>query len=168
MDRRMKILYGITIVSLVLLMIIQGYWLVGQYDYALQKYEDELYEKTMKAFNTDRNLRNTIRAKDGQVNYYILSHYYFDMNKTECSSRWIIDILANRGKPFTSRDSSAIVKLDPIFLSRHHVKRYTFAVNVTSNEFSITNAENMFITNNRCPFTVARFDSILKSKHLSA
>jgi len=167
MEKRIKMLYAITIVSLVLLIIIQGYWLVSQYDYALQKYEDELYDKTKKAFDADLNLRNSIRTKKTTA-YFILSRYYLNIGKMKCSSRWVIDIMANHGKPFTKQDSVKSMYWNSQTLSQRNIKRYTFSVNTVSSEFNINEAENMFITNNSCPFTVARFDSILKREQLSA
>lgn len=150
MDRRIKIVYIITIVSLILLMIIQGYWLMNQYEYALKRYKDELFIKTWKTWEKDFQLRRTLRQmrnkKDPCISN-IYSRYVMNLDDKKVYSHWNVHITIKRKKS-------------------GYFKSYTFKQVEVSNKENINTAENMLIVNESCPFTISRFNFLLKENGL--
>lgn len=58
MERRMKTLYSVTIISIISFLGMQGYWLYGQYSYSLIKYEHNIAEQIVKSVDAYNEIRN--------------------------------------------------------------------------------------------------------------
>ncbi|MDD2642853.1 MAG: sensor histidine kinase, partial [Bacteroidales bacterium] len=67
MEKQIKIIYRLTTIALVALILIQGYWLFNQYRYTLQKYEDELFQKTIGVIAIDTDLRRKLQDSNLQT-----------------------------------------------------------------------------------------------------
>ena len=48
MEKRIKILYIITIIAIIAFLCLQGYWLYGRYEFSLMEYERSLSGRVMK------------------------------------------------------------------------------------------------------------------------
>jgi two-component system, OmpR family, phosphate regulon sensor histidine kinase PhoR len=169
MEKRIKILYRITIIALLSLIVTQGYWLVNQYVYTLQKYEDELYQETLKVATIDKANREKLYNK----NLIISTNTQVKIKQsgtTAASSifEWNLNaFLINRKEIDPNNTALMHGYVDSLNQSSRGVKKFSFFIREANNQNDVYYALNLFYINERCRFTTARFNSILKKNGLN-
>ncbi len=83
MERRVKIVWILTLVSGLLLICGQGYWLFNQYRYQMDEYIKESYETVLEVIGQEQQIRKEL-AQEGkalQQSYVYLSGEKEDLEK---------------------------------------------------------------------------------------
>jgi two-component system phosphate regulon sensor histidine kinase PhoR len=170
MEKRVKIIHWLTAIALIALVIIQGYWLFNQYIYVLQQYESELYRKTIDAAVADKALRKELQNKG----LYTMTRWEMNVMQNPAASNsdvdWKLYAYIIDKNEITSVESLSIQQIDSLCTTGNGIEKYKFDVKAPHGEYDIYNALERFQINKLCPFTTARFDSLLHAqgmKHLS-
>lgn len=79
MEKRIKILYCLTIAAILLFLGMQVYWLYGRYEYSLTEYENELAQKAEDAFDMYQQIR---RTKESSSNKNLTRQYEHGVSQT--------------------------------------------------------------------------------------
>jgi two-component system phosphate regulon sensor histidine kinase PhoR len=171
MEKRIKIVYLLTAITSIVLIAVQVYWLYSQYMYSLQQLENELFTKTLTVAETDRQLRAGQQNK--QIHAIIRSETSIALSSDSLSGSeigwnfetYIIHDTAATGLPLPVRYDS--LYLDSFCRSRNDVRKYRFAVDAHNGKQDVYDALDRFLVNERCPFTVEHFDSLLAANGLA-
>jgi two-component system phosphate regulon sensor histidine kinase PhoR len=163
MEKRIKIIYFLTILASIALILSQIYWLFNQYVFTLQLYEDELYTKTLNLAVTERELRKELQNKN------LLTTTRSEMNSTSDSKlEWIFETyIINRAEIFLD-DSSSIQQIDSLYTLGKGVKKYRFRIEAPNRDYDAYDALDRFHINEKSPFTTERFDLLLLSNGMKA
>lgn len=163
MERRIKTLYWLTIVALLLLVSLQGYWLFNQYVHNLKQYEDELFEKTIEVSQIDRDLRKQLHDK----RFKIMTQWKMEVKQDSTSVfnpelSWVFDTYIINKNEITHCDSLSLQQIDSLSVIDKGVKKYRFDIKSPNREHDAYETLERFQINKLCPFSVERFDSLLQ------
>ena len=64
MEKRIKILHGLTIGAILAFCMMQSYWLYHRYSYTLETHENELYETVLEVMQEEREVRKFKKRPD--------------------------------------------------------------------------------------------------------
>lgn len=171
MEKRIKILHGLTIGAILAFCTMQGYWLYHRYLYTLEIHENELYETVLEVMREEREIRKFKKRSDINILTNTRITASSQSGKAGILST-VFDIYAV--------DSS---KLALENISKRDIKdiisRYQTAPTegITHYHFDITNhpkypneydALERFIIDFRNPFEIARIDSLLNERGITA
>lgn len=184
MEKRVKILYIITIIAILSFLGMQGYWLYGRYEFALQDYERKLAERIVRCVdvyneirdkssgrNQDSTLRDDSRIELPSIS---ITHKYGDTVKTTRTARIFTyrasayDLLGIRpGTPLTEE-----MKKRAIDLAQQNMKEPAdsgvYDASGAKDENEAWTASNNVQIERKCPFTVNGMDSVLKKAGIKA
>lgn len=159
-EKHVKIIHWLMAIALIALVIIQSYWLYNQYVFVIQQYESELYDKTIDLAIVDRELRKAHNA-----NYLeVITRWEMNVKRYPASSNsdvqwklyaYLVD------KEIFPTSSLSVKNLDSLSNLAKGVESYKFDVIAPRGEYDIYDALERFRYNKLCPFTIARFDSLL-------
>jgi two-component system phosphate regulon sensor histidine kinase PhoR len=174
MNRRIKVIFVLTILASVAVIAAQTYWLFNQYLYSLQQLETELFTKTLHVAEADRKFRDELKNK--KLN--IISRTKMNMNvkdSTESLSKlqtyWQFEVYISNNED-ADPDAPVPVQYDSLYIdslykSGAEIKKYQFEIKSSDRKQDVYDALDRFLVNEKCPFTVARFDSLLRTSGLT-
>lgn len=168
-EKQIKIIYRLTTIALVALILIQGYWLFNQYRYTLQKYEDELFQKTISVIAIDTDLRRKLQDSNLQT----MTQWQMNVlqNQTAISTpqtEWIIGIYIIDKNKIDTKDSISLQTIDSLSTLDIGIKKHSFIIKEPDRQSDVYDAIEQFKTNELCPFQTERFDSLLHGHGLKA
>ncbi|MDD4114512.1 MAG: HAMP domain-containing sensor histidine kinase, partial [Massilibacteroides sp.] len=167
MEKRIKIIYRFTIVALIALVVVQGYWLFNQYVYTLQKYENELFQKTIDVTATDRELRRDLKNEHVQVKtQWQMKVLQNDRVTSTPEIKYIFDTYTI--DRYKIKDSISIKQADSLSKLDAGIKKCRFIIKEQDKQYNVFDALEQFRVNELCPFQVERFDSLLREHRLNA
>lgn len=166
MEKRVKIIYWLTVIALITLVVIQGYWLFNQYVYTLQKYEDELFLKTIDVITIDRRLRVELQDKSLQTMTQWQMKVLQNNVATSTETEYILDTYIINKKII--KDSVSLQQADSLSNLDVGIKKYRFVIKEPSRQHDVYDALELFRINELCPFRVERFDSLLQRQGIKA
>ncbi|MDR0364636.1 MAG: HAMP domain-containing histidine kinase [Bacteroidales bacterium] len=163
MEKRIKIIYRLTVITILGLISIQAYWLYNQYVYTLDQYEEELYQTILKTIETDRERR----SESSDENMQIITQWQMKVEQGIGTNRpsyteWSIDAYIIDKRQVTT--ALSLQETDSLSSLGVGVEKQTFVISDSDNRFDVHDAINRFITNRLSPFNIERFDSLLASE----
>lgn len=169
MGARIKVIHWLTIVALVALVAVQGYWLFNQYVYTLKQYEDELFERTIAVSKKDRDLRKELHDKRFQVmTQWRMEAMQGDTSLFDPGLEWVFDAYIIDKNEMNQFDSISLQQVDSLAGIGQGVKKHRFELKVPGREHDVYDALERFLINELCPFSIGRFDSLLREQGLTA
>jgi two-component system phosphate regulon sensor histidine kinase PhoR len=170
MEKRIKIIHGLTIITLAALVALHGYWLFNRYVYSLQQYEEELFQKTLDVGIQDRELRTELRNKS----LHTMIMIQWEMQATQRNEatyhpelKWVFDIyIVDESK--VAVEKATFPQMDSLYALSEGVKKYSFEIKAPNREYDVHHALEQFQINELCPFTTNRFDSLLQKQGIKA
>lgn len=151
-----------TSIAILMFCIMQGYWLYKQYIYTLQQHEDNLYEQILQIAALDAEQRKEMPSE-----VYISTQSEIKATQgmqAESTIEWafesyVIDILKFKIEhPISFQDISTRYNTG----QSEGIERYEFRVNSRKGEQIVYDALQRFYVDKSCPFTMERFDSLLR------
>lgn len=183
MEKRIKLLYIITIVAILAFLGMQVYWLLGRYEFALGEYERNLAGRIMKCVDQ----YNTIRANSTDAEQYpsdmkqkeeiiiprfFLHQHYDDSVTTIRTSRILIynisahDLLGlEPGTPLTEEMKNRAMDLVQLQEASDSV---TYDASGARDENEAWTATRNVYTERKNPFTVNGIDSVMGKAGIKA
>ncbi len=179
MEKRIKLIYCLTICVVIAYCVVQGYWLYGRYVLSLSEYERDVYATVSACVEEDIAIRKALpqprklygnrfrrinNQKDNKTSTWAYDIYVLDTLKHSISipegmddQTYLLDYMTNLQDDGPLKVSEGI-------------ERYEFSFE--NDDSTVTNqvleAIDRFIADNKLPFQKARLDSILRSKGITA
>ena len=180
MEKRIKFIHGLTICVIVAYCIAQGYWLYRRYQLSLEEYKTELYDTIVACAEEEmavrRDLPHPPRIYGNQ------SKMTYDQKANNAVETWtyeifVIDTLNHSFSIPKGVDASTYL-LDYITNIRNkhpsevpdgmELFKFTCDNKDVNGTNQVLEALNRFIVDHQHPFQVARLDSILRSRGITA
>ncbi|MDH6306378.1 two-component system phosphate regulon sensor histidine kinase PhoR [Parabacteroides sp. PF5-5] len=173
MERRIRIIWILSLASALLLIGVQGYWLYNQYQYVTDTYSQELAEKILQAGEKEYTIRkNNIKlfytyiiqqnseysntGEEGMAKQHLAFSFTHDRNESKPMAQKSID-LAQKALKMIDNDS-----LRHTALPKDSVRlNLSFPMQISTD--SMHAGINRAVTNFNNPFDEALLDSILTS-----
>jgi two-component system phosphate regulon sensor histidine kinase PhoR len=173
MSRQIKIIWILSLISVLLLIGIQGYWLINQYEYVLNSYSEEIAMQVLQA-GEEEFLNRKDEKHSTSVNFFMQSNKIDNSNKSQV-------IIGPSGSDYSNENDSLSNQPEPSSLQLQRLRFYSglvpdkqngsimdttqfnlsFFTGLTGDE--LRRAAERVIANQAHPFDGAQFDSILVS-----
>jgi len=166
MEKRLKIIHWLTVIALITLVGMQGYWLVNQYIYTLKQYEEELFRKTIDLMAQNMESRKHTPNKD----LYTITSWKMEVERghpttSNLDVNWSLYAYVIDKNRIMSADSLSIQQIDSLCaMVNAGIKKYSFNIKAPHGEYDVHDALERFKTNKLSPFSAERFDSLLQSR----
>ena len=167
MSKQINIIWILSLISVLLLIGIQGYWLINQYEYTLNNYSEEVVSIVSQAGEEEYLLRKNIWSS--HTSHYIMRTNVED-TITNKSIKLYLDIgadslsIVNQVKQISIQEhNKELFQYIPEFLPRD-TSQITLTYETNLRGEALKHAVDKAITNKTNPFEQARFDSILVSQ----
>lgn len=168
MEKRIKILYWLTIIALGTLVVIQGYWLLNQYIYTLQRYEEESYQQIINVIEADRELRKKLQPQQIQtMTRWQMKVIQNGPLASNPETEWILDTYTIDKTKIDTKDSLSLQTIDSVSSLDTGIKKYSFTIKGQIQQSNIYDALEQFQINIISPFRIERFDSLLLEHKLN-
>ena len=92
MNKRIKLIYGLTICAIVALVAVQGYWLLSRYEQSLGECEKELYDTIVKSAEDDIKQRETFISPPRQTCSQLKVNYRQDKKGRYKEMEWSMHV----------------------------------------------------------------------------
>jgi len=165
MSRQIKIIWILSLISVLLLIGVQGYWLINQYKYVLNGYSEEIASFVSLAGEQEYLNRMSDNTSTPMSSSFIMR------SNTENDSDYKIHVLIGasdlNSNPINDSISQIAYKFQQLrFAGDQNMAdpdtfRLSYYTNLTGE--ALRNATERAITNNAKPFEPAQFDSLLVS-----
>ena len=170
MEKRIKILHGLTIVAIIAFCMMQCYWLYNRYIYTLESYEDELYSRVLDVMQEEHNIRKSVKRPDisiltstkisasslsdaAGIQSTVFDIYVVDLNKIDISS-------------VINADIKEIIRLyetsKPDGITHHN-----FEITDKPTDPNEYDALERFTVDVRNPFKLSDLDSLLRKRGIA-
>lgn len=160
MEKRIKIIYGLTAMALDIGCIINMY--------TLQKYEDELFQNTIDIMQADRQLRKSVENNDLQMSTQWQMKVLQNGIDYTPHTEWVFDTYIIDKNRMEIEDSFPFPFLDSLSIINKGVKKYSFTISDHDRQADVYEALESFHINESCPFRIGRFDSLLRESDIKA
>ena len=187
MEKRIKILYIITIAAILAFLGMQIYWLYGRYEFALRDYEQNLSERIIKCVDDYNAIRakssdtriDSLKQKDNNaevfsVPTFSLKQQYGDTVKTTRTSKIYTYLFSAHellglkpGTPLTEDQKNLAMELAQVQMATP-VDSMVFDASGAKDESQAWLATNKVQTERKCPFSVEGIDTILQKSGIKA
>jgi two-component system phosphate regulon sensor histidine kinase PhoR len=169
MEKRIKIIYWLTIIALIALVAIQGYWLFNQYIYTLEQYENELFQKSIEAGQKDKEVRRALQDK----RYELITPWKMSAKRNNSDApipqlEWILYTYVIDKNTVNIDNSILMQAIDSLSDNGRGVTKYTFNITNPHREYDIHEVHDRFHVNLLSPFQTERFDSLLQTEGIKA
>ncbi|MDR3339515.1 MAG: HAMP domain-containing histidine kinase [Candidatus Symbiothrix sp.] len=171
MEKRIKLIFILTIIVSLAVIAAQTYWLFNQYLYLLQHIGNELFEKTLKVAEADRKLRDELKNK----NLYVIIRANMEMEQnsnsvSETKTGWNFEIYIITNEN-AATDAPVYIRYDSLYIdslykSGKEIKKYQFEIAPSGRKHDAYDALDRFLVNEKCIFTTERLDSLLRANEL--
>ena len=167
MSKQIKIIWILSLISVLLLIGLQGYWLINQYKYVLNAYSEEIA-----SFVSSAGEKEYLSRRSDNSSSMMSTNFIMRSNK-ETDSEYKIHVLVGASDPELNAVYESLSQTSYKFQQLRVVNEQDIAdidslplslsyyTNLTGEE--LRNATERAITNNIKPFDPAQFDSILAS-----
>jgi len=171
MEKRIKLIFILTVIAAVAVIAAQSYWLLNQYLYLIQQIGNELYVKTLSVAEADRKLRDELRNR----NLYVITHANIKSEQANNSvskskTGWNFEIYIINNEDTTNVAPVSIqydsLYIDSLYQLGADIKKYQFDIAPSENKHDVYDALDRFLVNEKCPFTIERLDSLLRINNL--
>ena len=184
MERRIKLIHGLTICAIIAFIVMQGYWLYGRYQLSIEEVEQELYAAIVASAEEDLKLRESMIHPPRHTCSKIRMSYNRDARGVRSELDWSIDIFMV---------DTLKVKLPKVdYDIEQNAEKYgTFLFDYLSQNFAEERSDGIdfhsfyignddkamgasmeaitrFYVDEWHPFQAARLDSILRSRGITA
>ena len=179
MERRFKLIYGLTICAIVAYSIVQGYWLFSRYQLSLEEYKSELYSTIIACAEEEMAIRNTLPHPP--------RFYGNRLRKTSeikgdnVVETWRYEVFALDTLQYVPKGTDAHTYLLDYIASLHDsipaelpkgLEYFVFTCDSKDNKdmgtSQLVEALNRFTVDHQHPFQKERLDSILQSRDIAA
>ena len=180
MERRIKLIYGLTICAIVAYSIVQGYWLYSRYQLSLEEYKSELYDTIIASAEEDKAVRKALPNPPRL--YGNRFRKVNDPKGNKDDETWTCEIIA-----FDTLHHSLAIPKDvdaPTFLLEYITNhddthqsdmpdgmecfKFTFENKEGTENNQLLEALDRFVVDLQHPFQKNRLDSILRSRSIVA
>jgi len=182
MSRQIKIIWTLSLVSVLLLIWLQGYWLINQYEYVLNTYSEEIALQVLQAGEEEFLMRKEVTHDDAthKIDNYLptVSAYKNNRDSSVFKSYVIISSTSSEKMPENinlflpeEQEMSRIIRHQKTKMADDTVRMEMNVVIIDTLQHFYTNltgqelhaAAERTLTNQSRPFDPALFDSILVS-----
>lgn len=173
MEKRIRIVWILSLISIFLLIGIQAYWLNNQYEFVLDEYSRELGETIIKAGDDDYNIRRKEVKMD--FSFMMSSHTAYDGGNDSLENKFAFAFVYNdsvHDDSFREKKlSELLAKVDSLqenahnknTLNTHKTPNVKLSIDRKLPQDSIQLFANMAATNLSNPFKAERLDSLLRA-----
>ncbi len=174
MEKRIRVVWILSLVSVLVLVGVQAYWLYNQYQLVLDEYSEELAGKILAVGEHEYNLRKSEKKKDFSVMVTTQSEYIEENGKPSSDSKFYLSFVYNDSLPndLTKQEKvlNLLTQLDTIqkgnnvenLLENDTISQMKLFFNRRLSQDSIQLLANMAITNMYNPFRTEKLDSLLR------
>ena len=184
MERRIKLIHGLTIGAIIAFIVMQGYWLYGRYQLSIEEVEQELYTAIVASAEEDLKLRESMIHPPRQTCSKMKVSYKRDERGVRNKLDWSIDIFMvdtlkvklPKADYDTEQNAEKYGTFLFDYLSQNFAEERPDGIDFHS--FYIGNddkamgasmeAITRFYVDEWHPFQAARLDSILRSRGITA
>lgn len=187
MEKRIRIVWILSLASVLFLIIVQGYWLYNQYVYVLDSYSEELGQQVLREANKEYEIRkNNVRttytfvvntnseytkSNDGQVERnnrlgFSIVHKQAGIDKDSTYlSQLTIDSIRRHAEEISKLpfDSMFSHFNDPVSNSNDSADILKLSINTESSQNELYENVNRAIVNFHNPFREEQLDSVLRA-----
>ena len=149
MEKRIRLIYIMSLLLALTAIGLQGYWLYNQYRYEMEQYADELAKKVLSA--SEEELRIRKKAVLGKDLTYVIDH-----NTEVQSSDSLYSRKTSTGIHFQMDDFPILNTEDTVQITKLHI-----SFNPTIPEDSIVHGVERSVVNYFKPFSIELLDSVL-------
>ncbi|MDR1682772.1 MAG: HAMP domain-containing histidine kinase [Candidatus Symbiothrix sp.] len=168
MEKRIKVIYILSIITSVAMITSQMYWLFNQYQLSLHNIRNEAYTKTLHLAEADMALRDSLQNR--HLSTMTRSEMSVDRKALDTKVVWMFEayIIDNQEEsaesPLLQYDS---LYIESLRIAGKDVRKHVFRVEVPNQKYDAFDALNRFHINEKCPFTIERLDSLLRTNGLN-
>lgn len=161
MEKQIKLVWILTIITALLIIGGQGYWLYNQYCYSTEKYMQKLHEQIRQLEKEEMNARNDKRTKHHN---YALSYKMESPDSVNRSGKTTCQI-SFYGHRSEINNIDSLIKHNAYLNNDSLIIRDSFKIENIPNEiiFDAATRYGVEITN---PFDTVKFDSLLRANHI--
>lgn len=175
MEKRIRLVWILSLVSVLVLVGVQAYWLLNQYRFVLDGYNNELADKILTVGERDYNIRKNKKKPDYSLMISTKSEYNEKQGKPSSDSQLSFAFVYNDSLPDDSARKEKLLSmlsgLDTIGQKGNYselfvndtVQTMKLTIDKSLPQDSIQLLANMAITNLNTPFTTEKFDSLLRA-----
>ena len=185
MEKRIRLIWAISLVSALLLILVQGYWLFNQYAYVMDTYSEELTQQILEEASKEYEIRkgnlrtsytymintNSEYAGSNEGQLHNRNEMKFSFLKTGAGQDLVrlgqmsIDSIQQYVKQIAFiTDSQSSNPVNPHIPDSGNIKGLKFNVNPKVSQTEILDNINLAIVNHHSPFNKEQLDSILVAK----
>lgn len=167
MEKRIKVIYILAILTSIAMIVSQLYWLFNQYQLSLRNLENDIFAKTVNLAEMDMALRDSL----GSSHLYAItrSEMKVEQNTSDSKIIWGFETYIVND-PEVSWELSVMkydsLKIDSLYKTGKDIRKYTFRVEIPNQKYDAFDTLNRFHINAKCPFTTERMDSLLRANDL--
>ena len=171
MEKRIKILHGLTIGAILAFCTMQSYWLYHRYSYTLETHENELYETVLEVMQEEREVRKFKKRPDINIVTNTKITASTEPGKAGILSTvfdiYAVDLKKTERKDITEKDIKNIIRMYQT-ASTEGITHYRFDITNHPKHPNEYDALERFIIDFRSPFEIARVDSLLRQRGITA
>lgn len=171
MEKRIKILHGLTIGAILAFCTMQSYWLYHRYSYTLETHENELYETVLEVMQEEREVRKFKKRPDINIVTNTKITASTEPGKAGILSTvfdiYAVDLKKNERKDITEKDIKNIIRMYRT-AQTEGITHYRFDITNHPKDPNEYDALERFIIDFRSPFKIARVDSLLRQRGITA
>lgn len=163
MEKRIKFVWVLTVITLLIMIFGQSYWLYNQYSYSVNEYTEQLHEQIVKLEEKELEHRIATKdsTKDSKTNYLLQIS-----NSVEKNSTQYIVSSSNMVSSPKNLDVNSILKNQVNKITNDSsTKTETFKVENISLD-QVNNAISRYTTDKVNPFSETTFDSLLTANNI--
>lgn len=173
MEKRIKTLYIVTIIAIIVFLGMQMYWLYGRYEFSLREYEyhtEAVIADVIVEYNKERDKKGT-----GDINTsYSLSHGVDSAGNTSrkvtvsssFNGRKLLGIDEERN--LTDEEKERLAEIVSDSLQRIEGKKLSMDASTAPSDGAAWAAMRNFELEAQSPFTIQGLDSLLKKENINA
>ncbi len=169
MEKRIKTIYILTSVALVLLFVVQGGWLLSQWKYSIKEYESTIIQITEDALEREYHLRDDLYSKLPNIEPIPISTKRIETGTgatTTTLKLYYVDSIKHNIFKRNMLDDTML--RDSALLEKYAYESFVFSDIKDINIDEIYNAQNKFRLNRAIPINIAVVDSLLNDRGVSA
>ena len=171
MEKRVKLIYILTLIASLAVVVSQIYWLYNQYIFSLQYYEDEMFTKTINVSEADMRLRDELQNKKiSTITRSEIRVEQISNSVSESKVGWNFEIYIVKEDEIIKNSQKSVkydsLYVDSLYKSGKDINKYFFKIEVIDKKNDVYDALERFFINEKCSFTTKRLDSLLRMNQL--
>lgn len=177
MERRIKIVWGVSLLAMLLLIGGQGYWLRNQYQYVTNEQLEEVYQCILEAVQKNDSLRTDQQKSTGSVMSFFNLDMERDSTNEDVINNLVLGAISTKNTQLMQEEwQNRLLALDEdtVHISTGEgaksiapfkvVYKDTFQVTIPNfSKVNMSSVSALYRLEKEVPFTEQRFDSLLTS-----